>query len=612
MSAMHERVRDDSGTWTSGTFALGAVVLHTTTESLEAAQPLASADGSLVLAMDGFLTNWEELRRDLLARGAVLRNRSDGELVLHAYQLWGEDCAVRLEGEFAIILADQRRQRIFAARDHQGLRPLYVYEDEQAVLFASELSAIIAASQRAPAPNMDYLAGIAAVKWYQRDATVWRGIERVPQSHWMIMDRSGRRVQRYYAVPEEVTLHYRREEDYVDHYRSVLIEAVRRTARSHRPLAIAVSGGLDSSAIYCIADRLEREGRLPAPGLQGYALAGEEGTDAYELPYARAAAEHCGRTLVEAPLFLPPIDWFINRARAECDVPIPYNGAMSIGIEQRAKQDGSVVFLNGTGGDQWLDGTAEYYAEFARAFDVAGFAGALLRDVRVQGWRTTLPLALRLGASPFVPRALRLAVRRHRRERRYRDPADMFWMRPEWRERLLDIEAAFVADLPEAPRAQGNWNRVYSPYNTFVRDLIGRQRARFGIESRDPMFSRGFIEFCASAPKALFREGETTKVLHRKAMRGILPDRIVDRMTKAEFSVPGIRVAQARRAQDWAPGVLGPFCDLDGLKRLTGSGGKLTIDPQRGWAVWGVYAVAAFLMNIQLPVSDQVEIRDGP
>lgn len=595
LAAMSERVRDVSGTWAAAPFALGAHVLHTTAESLEAAQPLVSKDGGVALVMDGYLTNWEELRRDLTERGAVLRNRSDAELVLCAYEQWGEDCANRLEGEFAIVIADRRQHRIYAVRDHQGLRPLFVYEDGEALLFASDIAAIVAAAGRKPMPNYDYLANIVGGHWFLPNATVWKGLDRVPQAHWLSWDGNRRTARCYYDLPTAVTLHYRRESDYVHHYREVLFDAVRRTARSHRPLAVAVSGGLDSSSIFCVADALERQGDLPAPGLQGYTLVGEPGSDAYELPYARAAADHCRRSLVEAPLFRPGVEWFTARGAADCDIPVPHNAAMSITLEQCAQANGARVWLDGQGGDERLDGTSEYYTEFARAFDIPGFAAALLRDARADGWRRTVPVAVRFALAGFTPLALRRMVWRHRRERCYRNPDDLFWLKPEWRERLLGFEENFTAALPEDRHARGNWNRLLSPYSQFAFDIMQRQRARAGLEARNPMLTCGFIAFCSSAPKWIFLQGGLTKSVHRKAMRGILPDLIVDRTSKAEFSAPTVTRAFAQAVQAADPAWLEPICDADGLIRLTQPGKQLSIDPYRGWEIWGAYAVAAFL-----------------
>jgi asparagine synthase (glutamine-hydrolysing) len=598
MNAMQPRIRDDSAVWSAGGLALGAAVLHTTAESLETAQPHTNHDASLALVMDGYLTNWEELRCDLLARGAKLRNRSDAELVLCAYEQWGEQCAARIEGEFAFIIADQRARRLYAARDHQGLRPLYHYRDGNTVLLASDLAAIMAAAQRKPELNQDYLAVVASGQWYLHNATVWQGIERVPQAHWMSFaeDQPDRPVQRqYYQLPVEVTQVYRREEDYVEHYRAMLFDAVRRTARSHRPLAITVSGGLDSSAIFSIADELEKAGDLPAPGLQGYTLAGDEGTRAYELPFARAAADHCGRSLIEVPLFRPGADWFTAQAQRDCDVPIPQNGAMSRNLELAAHANGSRVILHGDGGDQWLDGSLQYYHELALAGDLVGFARALRRDAQALGWGAAVPKALRIGGAAFVPDRMRRAANRRRIERLYADPQHVFWMLPERREQLRALHQYYLANLPADPRARSKLARLFSPYRELALDFMQRQRAQSGVETREPMQTRQFIEFSATTPEWTRRQAGLTKVVHRKAMAALLPEKIITRLTKADFGAPALLEEFARSILEQDQNVLRGLCDHRAISQLTGTKHNIRVDPHRGWEVWGLYAVTVMI-----------------
>lgn len=595
MAAMSDRVADCSDTRTGGPFALGAAVLHTTAESLEVSQPHTNEDASLVLVIDGYLTNWEELRRDLTARGARLRNASDAELVLRAYEQWGEDCASRLEGEFAFVIADQRARRLYAARDHQGLRPLFWYQDRNALLIASDLAAIIKGAERPPEPNLEYCATIVSGEWHLRDATVWQGVERVPQAHWLTSDGVTVRRQQYYQLPVHRRLRYPREEDYVDHYREVLIDAVRRTARSHRTLGVAVSGGLDSSALYCIAHRLEQAGKLPAPGLLGVTLAGEEGTNAYELPYVRAAAAHCGREVIEAPLFRPDIGWFIDRSIRDCDIPIPQNGAMSRNLEAAAVAGGARILMHGDGGDQWLDGNVHYYREFMREGQVAGFCAALQRDAAVIGWRAILPLALRTAIGGFAPDFARRIMRRRRLERRYANPDLLFWMQPAWRARLQQLEWDYEMSLPADPEAWRGWARLFSPYRSYALDVVQRQHAQSGLETRAPMQSRAFIEFCVTTPEWIRNQGQLTKVVHRKAMRSIMPDIITDRETKAEFGTPALTTQFAVYTQGEGAASLRSLCHSDGMGRLTGFDNRLSIDPERSWEVWGCYAVAAFL-----------------
>lgn len=599
MAAMAGRAHDGRSTWAHGRFALGAAMLHTTAESREAPQPWLSADGQLALVMDGYLTNWEELRADLAARGAILRNRSDAELVLHAYLLWGEDCAARIEGEFAFVVADQRSGSIFAARDHQGLRPLHWIETKDAVLLASDVGAVAAALEQLPEPNLDYLATIASGQWFLRDATVWQGIERVPQAHWFAHDGAHRRAQQYYHLPVGEALHYRREEEYVEHYRAMMFDAVRRTSRSHQPLAITVSGGLDSSAIYAIAHQLEWQGHLHAPGMQGYTLAGEPGTDSYELPFARAAAVHCGRTLTEVSLFRPDIAWFIDQGRRDRDIPIPHNGAMSLGLEHAAAAQGARAMLHGDGGDQWLDGNILYYQELARAADLCGFGKALGRDATAFGWGAALPRALRSAIGAWVPDALRRNVRARRVRERYADPNYLFWMRPEWRKRLREMELDYASSLPASPLLGSQTGRLFSPYRALALDLAQRQRAQSGLETREPMQTRQFIEFACVTPEWIRLQGGVGKVVHRKAMAEILPDVILDRTSKAEFSSPKMDSAFARFAAERAAGPISHICSPDGLRRLTASDNNMRVDPELGWEVWGCCAIAAILDQCQ-------------
>ena len=128
-TAMAHRGPDGIHHWVKGSIGLGQCMLRTTPESLEETQPLTNEDASLVLVMDGRVDNWEELRGELLGRGAVLRDRSDAELVLRAYQIWGRECLPHIDGDFALVIWDARRQEAFCARDRMGNKPFNYHWD---------------------------------------------------------------------------------------------------------------------------------------------------------------------------------------------------------------------------------------------------------------------------------------------------------------------------------------------------------------------------------------------------------------------------------------------------------------------------------------------------
>lgn len=597
LAGMADRAFDGEGRWVQGRFALGCAMLHTTAEALEAGLPHTNEDGSLAVVLDGHLTNWAELRRDLKERGAVLRNRSDAELVLRAYEQWGEGCADRIEGEFAFIVADTRRHRIFAARDHHGTKPLFYHAGPDSLVIASDIKAVLGGLDHVPEPNRDYLIGIAAMQFHLPEETVWRGVSRLLQAHCLTFDGVRCDTGRYYDLPLGEVIHYKSDAEYAEHYRAVLFDSVRRVSRSHCPLAIAVSGGLDSSAVFGIAHQLEAQGQLLAPGFRGYTLAAEPGTTAYEVPYARAAAAHVGRDLVEVPLFKPSLDWYTARARADADLPTTTNGAMTMGIEQRIHADGARVYLTGEGGDEWLQGNNFYYSEMLRAAELGKFWQALREDAQEQGWPAAARAALRVGLSTFVPDALRRARRYRQRRKAYGQHSDLFWLTPEARAVLSRQSALYQDALPRDPRAASKTNLFYSPPSAFGRAIMERHGNMNGVEYRHPMLTRQFIAFSLATPERLRRRGGVTKVIHRIAMQGVLPPEVLNRHTKADFESDRTDREMAAFCEGPGRAFLEDFYDTAGIHRLIASVRSSPLDEDYSWEIWGAYAVAAFLMH---------------
>jgi len=190
-AAMPYRGPDGINHWVKGSVALGQCMLRTTPESLEETQPLANEDESIVLVMDGRVDNWEELRRELLGRGALLRTRSDAELVLKAYETWGRECLPHIDGDFALVIWDARRQEAFCARDRVGNKPFNYSWDGKTFIFASELHAILGLPGFREVFNEGMLAEYLANEWYSRDETFWNGVMRLVAAHRMVIGAGG-------------------------------------------------------------------------------------------------------------------------------------------------------------------------------------------------------------------------------------------------------------------------------------------------------------------------------------------------------------------------------------------------------------------------------------
>lgn len=250
-SAMAHRGPDGINHWVKGSVALGQCMLRTTPESLEEHQPLTNEDESLVLVMDGRVDNWEELRRELLGRGAVLRDRSDAELVLRAYAIWGEECPDRIIGEYVFFVWDARQRRLFGARDAAGTRHFYYHAGNGWFGFASEIKGLLALGRIEPRLNesrlLDYL-----VEEFDRDdevGTFYQDINRMPAGHAMWATENGARAWRYWNPGGLPAVTFASLDECTDGLLEQLRIAVRCRLCSISPVGAMLSGGLDSSSI---------------------------------------------------------------------------------------------------------------------------------------------------------------------------------------------------------------------------------------------------------------------------------------------------------------------------------------------------------------------------
>ena len=538
-TAMACRGPDGISHWQGEGATLGHCLLQTTSESLEEQQPVISEDASLVLVMDGRVDNCAELREELLASGASLRNRSGPELLLRAYQRWGVNCLAHIEGDFAFALWHAQERRLFCARDPLGNRPLHYYWSGRSLVFATDLHAIMALPEVPQVPNEGVLAEYLASHWYSRDETFWQGVLRLVAAHRMVVDASGPVIAQYWSPDLFATLDYQRDEDYIEHYRELLTTTVRRLSRSYRPLASEVSGGLDSSAIFAVAEHLRRRGELLAPDVAGYTMNFEGDPDADEIAWCRSVGAHLGRPITEARPYLPPLDWYREKATKYKQFPGMPNGVMAGNLMQLASEQGSRVLLNGVGGDEWLGAGYEFYLEELAAGNWPQIARLLRQDGASEGLLRSLWRVLRHGLTPALPEATKAALRRIR-DWRSGAPDGRDWLAPALREALAQQQETHPTASPARLRWRGQRNELAmlrDPYIMLAHEHQELFAASYGLELRRPFYTTAMVQFSFAVPKRLLFAGGVNRYCHRQALAGLLPDAVLQRESKAEFSV---------------------------------------------------------------------------
>ncbi|MDP1569783.1 MAG: asparagine synthase-related protein [Vicinamibacterales bacterium] len=521
LAAVRDRGPDREAMRLDGPAALGQTSRTSTPGSTQAAGPLHDAGAGLVLVFDGRLDDRPALASALGAPGDL----DDAPLVLAAYRAWGEAAFARLAGDFALIIWDARRQRLVAARDILGLRPLCLAVTPHAVYCASSAPALARHLHRPI--DEGTVAEALCGRTVSVTRTLYDGVERLPPGHRLIVGRDRTDVAPYWTPDAREELRYARDDEYADDLRTRLTAAVadRLRATEGRPAGLMLSGGLDSGSIYATAAALGHD-------LHAFTLGVADGA-LDETAAARATVAHVGGahwTRVEASV--AAFD-FAAEAAATGALPAHPAGAASHGLRRRAAAAGAGVLLNGVGGDEWLFGTRAHLADLiahgrARAF--------------VRRWRAELAMPDSVGTRgvwrdalwPLVPQALRPVARRLVRPRRL-----PVWIAPDFARRvaLADrLRLTVPAVQARSHAARYLVTEAWSPGAIAAREEQERFAVGAGLEDRAPFYDRRIVTFALGLPEEQRRGDGLPKAVLRRAMAGRLPASTLRSVTYGDYS----------------------------------------------------------------------------
>lgn len=528
INAVAHRGSDGAGLWIQGAVALGHQMLHTTPESLQEKQPLCDETSNLCLTLDGRVDNRTELQSALEEKGLWLRTDTDAELVLQAYTCWGENCPTHILGDFAFVIWDGRNRRLFCARDHIGAKPFYYYTDAHHFLCGSELRQLLEHPAVQRTPNEGMVGEYLACSITSQEETLYRGIFRLPPAHSLTVSPDGLQKKQYWTLDPSREIHYRTDGAYAEHFSHLFKEAVRCRLRSHGPIGAELSGGLDSSSVVGMAQALFREGAAPNYGFKTFSLA-FPGLDCDESRYIDDVRRLWGLT---SSSVLPdnPHENSMQQIQQHMDFPDYPNYSMFDPLLVAAREKGVRVSLTGLGGDDWLGGGFPPYADLLREGQWLTLLREIRQDVGDLGFHSIIKQML----APVLPRPIHHAY------------AWAFNRNgiPPW------IDAGFARRVHLAERLRERPGE--QPFNSYVRqdrfllyrsgeqvhsnEMAERSSSRFGLESRHPFNDRRLMEFALALPQEQRRRGEQKKFVLRQAMRGLLPETVRQRLTKAEFS----------------------------------------------------------------------------
>jgi len=495
------------------------------------AQPMFSADGSLVLSFNGEVYNFREIRAELEGKGHAFRGGSDTEVMLAAFREWGVDAAVRrFIGMFAFALWNGQAHKLYLVRDRLGIKPLYLARLPGMLLFASTLSALLAYPDFPLEVDRSALQYFLEFQYVPGPHAIYRNVEKVLPGHIVEIDLDGGIADRTYW---DLFDHWRKaegrprtEEEYEEELSALLDSSIRYRMISDVPLGAFLSGGIDSSLVVSLM-RKTASGPVKTFSI-GFR---ESGYD--ESPHARAVAAHLGTDHHERICTPQEAQALVRRIPDAYDEPFADSSAIPTMLVSEFTRRHVTVSLSGDGGDELFCGYPRY-AWVRQGNVVRGIPGFLRR-----------PLCSLLSRVPIHK------VQRGAESVLYDDPAEMYFHTVGIfeRRRLGEIVPEVVDDahLPyfrtfRDPRCGGIVERAMATdIKTYLVDdiltKVDRASMTYSLEARVPLLDHRIVEFAARLPMEHKVHGGGTKHLLRKILYRHVPRKMIDR-PKMGFGIP--------------------------------------------------------------------------
>ncbi len=538
-AALRHRGPDDSGYYSDNFAALG----HRRLSIIDLAagrQPMSSEDGDLWIVYNGEVFNHASLRPELERAGHRYRTRCDTETILHAYEQYGAACLDRFRGMFAFAIWDRRARRLFCARDRLGIKPFYYFWNGRLFAFASEIKALLEHPDIRRNFEEEALPEYLAFGYLSDEKTLFSGIRKLMPGHALTLEvrDGGARldIRRYWDLPAPAGPQRRDDASWISECRRRLEETVGMRLMSDVPLGVFLSGGVDSSAIAALVQRM-------APGpVETFSVGYAEG-EYSELGYARRVARAIGAEHHEVVVGMDDFFGALPRLIWHEDEPVTWPSSVALYFVSRLAASRVKVVLTGEGSDELFAGYARYRFYLMNARWMAGYR---LLPSALRGWIRRQVAATRLlSASARRKLGHTFIGRGDGLESLY---LDNFYSAFSIGQQMRLLASApgtspyanYLAYCDSRPHSSALERILYADRKTYLVELLMKQdqmSMAASIESRVPLLDHTFVEFAANVPEALKIRGRTQKYIFKRAVEDLLPREIVYRR-KMGFPTP--------------------------------------------------------------------------
>jgi asparagine synthase (glutamine-hydrolysing) len=500
-------------------------------------QPLTNEDGTLWLVFNGEIYNYRQLRSQLRQRGHLFTSNSDSEVILHAYEEYGDDCLEHFNGMFAFAVWDVPRQRLLLARDRLGIKPLYYWAGREGLVFGSELKSIMAHPDVPQDIDPVALDQYLTLEYIPTPRTIFKGVRKLPPGYRLLFQDGQLRLEQYWDVPfrevpgDEATS--------AEMLAELIRDAVQMQLVSDVPLGAFLSGGIDSSTIVAWMSEVS------ATPVRTFSIGFDDATY-NELPYARLVAGHFGTNHTEEVL-QPDIVDLAQRLVGHLDEPFADFSIFPTYLVSKLASQSVKVVLSGDGGDELFGGYDTYVAQqFDRLY------GRLPAPLRQKAFPALMnwvpPQSTKKGlvnkAKRFVEGGALPASLQHTRWMMFMSEDDKAALyQAEWRDALNGCTAASLLNtyFGQVSQVDPLAQQQYVDLKTYLVDdiltKVDRMSMAVSLEARVPLLDHRIVEFALNLPPHLKLNRGQTKIILRRAMNGRVPEQVLNK-PKQGFSIP--------------------------------------------------------------------------
>ena len=536
---LEHRGPDDAGLYVKENIGLGHRRLSIIDLSPAGRQPMTNEDSTVWVVYNGEIYNHEPLRAELESRGHRFASHTDTEVIVHLYEEEGPECVRRLRGMFAFAVWDAPRRQLMLARDRAGKKPLVYANTNGALVFASEIKALLQDPSVADTLNYEAIHHYLTYQYVPGPITVFNAIQKLPPAHYLLLRNGTISCTKYWELSYTPKLRLPRLDDYKERFLALFQDTVNIRLKSDVPLGVFLSGGIDSSATVAVMSSL-----LNRPA-KTFSI-GFEDADFNELEYARTVS---GLYQTDHTEFIvkPDALSILPALVRQYDEPFADPSAIPTYYVSQLTRRHVTVALNGDGGDESFAGYERYLAGRLSAYYAR--VPALLRNSIIRPIVCNLPYrdyrwSVVRRLKRFITGAAGTAAQRHVQWLCYFN-ADMKkdLYTSAFAKAVSAIDSAALTEaLFRHSDADGLLDKalyadvkMYLPYDLLVKVDIASMA--HSLEARSPFLDHTLMEFAASLPERLKLHGMQLKFLLKKAFAPLLPESILYRK-KMGFGVP--------------------------------------------------------------------------